>query len=47
MAQEKGLGKIVWMGIWDGPGNLLDDCSSARQNKKALPPKWKAGPYSI
>ncbi len=22
MAQEKGLGKIVWMGIWDGPGNF-------------------------
>ena len=22
MAQKKGLGKIVGMGIWDGPGNF-------------------------
>ena len=29
MAQEKGLGKIVWMEIFDGPGNITKKIPSA------------------
>ena len=29
MAQEKGLGKVPGMGIWDGPGNITKKIPSA------------------
>ena len=25
MAQEKGYGKVLGMGIWDGPGNITKE----------------------